>query len=71
MLRAMQEHLPQIEDDWTAALDILLVLADAEARWRNFERALDLLCEAEDAGCLLSPEYRMTRHLWDAALAEG
>jgi hypothetical protein len=65
----MHEPLPRIDDDRAAALDILLLLADAEARWKHYERALDLLFEAEDAGCVLSPEYRMKRHSWDAALA--
>jgi hypothetical protein len=64
----MHQHQPVIHDDRAAALDILLLLADAEARWRHYERALDLLFEAEDAGCVLSPEYRMKRHSWDAAL---
>ena len=41
----------------------------AEARWRDYERGLDLLQEAEEAGCILSPEYRLKRHSWDAALA--
>jgi hypothetical protein len=65
----MHEHQLQIDDDRAAALDILLLLADAEARWNHHERALDLLFEAEDAGCILTPEYRMKRRLWDAALA--
>ena len=69
MLRHMHEHPLSIDPDREAALDILLVLADAEARWDNHERALDLLIEAEDAGCTLTPEYRMKRRLWDAALA--
>lgn len=68
MLRHMQEHQLQADHDKAAALDILLLLADAEARWRQYERALDLLNEAEDAGCVLSPEYRMKRQSWDAAL---
>jgi pentatricopeptide repeat protein len=67
----MHEHELQTDHDKAAALDILLLLADAEARWRQYERALDLLHEAEDAGCVLSPEYRMKRHSWDAALAEA
>jgi hypothetical protein len=66
----MQEHQLRFDDDRAAALDILLVLADAEARWKQYERALDLLFEAEDAGCVLSPEYRMKRQFWDAALTE-
>jgi hypothetical protein len=65
----MHEHQLHIDHDRAAALDILLVLADAESRWQQYERALDLLIEAEDAGCVLSPEYRMKRHSWDAALA--
>ena len=67
----MHEHQLLIDDDRAAAIDILLVLADAEARWNQYERALDLLIQAEDAGCTLSPEYRMKRHWWDAALAEA
>jgi pentatricopeptide repeat protein len=69
MLRPMHEQLLRIENDRAAALDILLVLADAEARWNDYERALDLLNEAEDAGCVLTPEYELKRHTWDAALA--
>ena len=69
MLRPMHEHSLHTDDDHAAALDILLVLADAEARWSNPHRALELLDEAEDAGCVLSPEHQMKRHLWDAALA--
>ena len=69
MLRAMQEHQLRRDEDHAAALDILLLLADAEARWRQYRRALDLLREAEDAGCVLSSEYRMKQHLWDAELA--
>jgi hypothetical protein len=69
MLRAMREHQLGMDEDRAAALDILLLLADAGARWGELERALDLLNEAEAAGYVLSPEYRMKRHLWDAALA--
>lgn len=65
----MHQHLTRTDDDHAAALDILLLLADAEARWNQHERALELLDEAEDAGCVLTPEYRLKRHLWDAALA--
>ena len=65
----MEEHALRIDEDRAAALDILLLLADAEARWNDHERALDLLTEAEIAGGTLSPEYRMKRHFWDAALA--
>lgn len=67
----MHKHEPTTDHDRAAALDILLLLADAEARWQEFERALELLDEAEDAGCVLSPEYCMKRHSWDAALAKA
>ena len=68
MLRPMHEHMLRTDDDHAAALDILLLLADAEARWSNPERALDRLGLAEDAGYAVAPEYRLKRHLWDAAL---
>ena len=67
----MHEHQLRIDSDREAALDIILLLADAEARWHQYERALDLLVKAEDAGCVLSPEYRMKRHSWDKALARA
>lgn len=65
----MHTQMLRSDEDHAAAIDILLVLADAEARWHNHERALDLLIEAENAGCVLDAGYRMKRHLWDAALA--
>ena len=69
MLRAMHEHLLRIDNERAAALDILLLLADAEARWSDYRRAIDLLDQAEDAGCILTPEYQMKRSAWDSALA--
>ena len=67
----MNEHPPRIDDDRAAALDILLLLADAEASWKQYGRALHLLVDAEDAGCVLTPEYCIKRHNWDAALAQA
>src|SRR3954452_18377931 len=69
MLRAMHEHLLRIDNERAAALDILLLLADAEARWSDYARAIDLLDQAEDAGCILTPEYQIKRSAWDSALA--
>lgn len=57
------------DEDRAAAVDVLLLLADAEARWHEPVRALELLGIAENSGCMLSPEYRMKRHLWDSTLA--
>jgi hypothetical protein len=69
MLRPMHEYLLSIENERAAALDILLLLADADARWNEYRRAIDLLDQAEDAGCILTPEYQMKRVAWDSALA--
>jgi hypothetical protein len=41
----MHEHQLRIDQDHAAALDILLLLADAGARWREYDHALDL-CSA-------------------------
>lgn len=65
----MHEPMRRVDLEHSAALDILLLLADAEARWNNHARALDLLTEAEQAGCRLSAEYQLKRRAWDAVLA--
>jgi hypothetical protein len=61
----MHEHKLRIEADHAAALDILLLLADAGARWNEYEHALDLLDQAEDAAGGLSPEYALKRRDWE------
>lgn len=61
----MHEHQTRIDDDHAAALDVLLLLADAGARWNEYEHALDMLDHAEDAGCALTPEYEMKRREWE------
>jgi hypothetical protein len=65
MLPRMPEHQLRITDDHAAALDCLLLLADAGARWKEFEHALDLLDQAELAGGALSPEYELKRVSWE------
>ena len=69
----MHEHKLRIDDDHAAALDTLLLLADAGARWNEYDHALDLLDEVEVAAGGLSPEYEMKRLSWtlsaDRALA--
>ena len=67
----MHEQTLRIDADRTAALDILLLLADAEARWNNHERALDLLDVVEEVSGHLAPEYRMKQRRWDLALGGG
>jgi hypothetical protein len=54
-----------IANDHAAALDILLLLADSRAGSSEFDRALDLLAEAERAGCALSAEYELKRRTWE------
>ena len=61
----------QIADDHAAALDILLLLADARARGREYGRALDLLGEAEAAGAGLPAEYLLKRRQWECAQIAG
>lgn len=50
-----------------AALDILLLMADADARWSDYTRALELLDIAEDAAGILPLEYALKRERWSAA----
>jgi hypothetical protein len=61
----MHEHKLRVDADRAAALDILLLLADAGARWREYDHALDLLDEAEAAAGCLSPEYELKRVSWE------
>jgi hypothetical protein len=69
----MQEQQLRIDHDHAAAVDILLLLADAGARWNEFDHALDLLDDAESAGGPLTPAYELKRRHWalsaDRALA--
>jgi hypothetical protein len=61
----MYEHHLRLDPDHVAALDILLLLADAGARWQEYERALDLLEEVEAVAGRLSPEYELKRLDWE------
>ena len=61
----MYEHQLRIDDDHAAALDCLLLLADAGARWNELEHALDLLEEVEAAAGSLPPEYARKRESWE------
>jgi hypothetical protein len=61
----MHEHQLRIDEDHAAALDILLLLADAGARWDEYDHALDLLDRVEHAVGGLSPEYALKRASWE------
>jgi hypothetical protein len=61
----MHEHQLRIDPDHAAALDILLLLADAGARWDEYDHALDLLDQVEHAAGGLSAEYALKRATWE------
>jgi len=61
----MNEHQLRMDDDHAAALDCLLLLADAGARWNEYEHALDLLEEVELAVGSLPPSYELKRLAWE------
>jgi hypothetical protein len=61
----MYQPRQRVDEDHAAALDILLLLADAGARWNEYDHALDLLDEAEAAAGGLSPEYELKRLNWE------
>ena len=47
-----------------AAYDVLLLLADADARWWDYAGALRLLDHAEEAAGTLPLEYEFKRARW-------
>jgi hypothetical protein len=61
----MYQPRQRIDEDHAAALEILLLLADAGARWNEYDHALDLLDDAEAAAGGLSPEYELKRVNWE------
>jgi hypothetical protein len=51
-------------DDKQAAFDVLLLLADADARWWDYGSAVRLLDHASDARGGLPLEYEFKRARW-------
>jgi predicted dienelactone hydrolase len=51
-------------DDKHAAYEVLLLLADADARWWDYGNAVRLLDHAADARGGLPPEYEFKRARW-------
>lgn len=62
----MQEHEVRVDYEHAAAIDTLLLLADAGAGWREYDHALGLLAQAEEAAGALPPEYELKRQIWKA-----
>ena len=51
-------------DDKHAAYEVLLLLADADARWWDYGNAVRLLDHAAETGSGLPPEYEFKRARW-------
>jgi hypothetical protein len=47
-----------------AAVDVLLLMADADARWWDYDSAVRLLDHAQDAAGELPLEYQLKRDRW-------
>jgi hypothetical protein len=60
----MELMSPSPSPERQAALDVLLLLADEDARASDYRGAVRLLDHAEQAGSGLPPEYRRKRERW-------
>jgi sulfide:quinone oxidoreductase len=61
---------PLPEGEYRDALELALMLADADARWGDYQAALNALAAAEALEGALPPEYEAKRRQWrDAARA--
>jgi hypothetical protein len=61
--------MPVNEAEREAVVDTALTMADAEARWRDYDYALKWLDAAEAQGGELPPEYATKRLAWQELLA--
>jgi hypothetical protein len=55
---------PGPEEERRAALDLALMLADADARWGDYRSAVAALEAAEALEGFLPPEYEHKRQRW-------
>lgn len=61
----MHDHAAMTDmDDREAAYEVLLLLADADARWSDYGSALRLLDHAAEAAGGLPTEYEFKRARW-------
>lgn len=61
----MRDDFGMIEpDDRQAALEVLLLMADADARWWDYGSAVRLLDHAAESGSEIPPEYELKRARW-------
>jgi hypothetical protein len=54
----------QLDEGRQAALEVMLLMADADARWWNYEGAVALLDSAQAAVGALPAEYELKRARW-------
>ena len=54
----------QLDEGHRAALEVMLLMADADARWWNYEGAVALLDSAANAVGDLPADYELKRARW-------
>jgi hypothetical protein len=54
----------QLDEGHRAALEVMLLMADADARWWNYEGAVALLDTAADTVGYLPADYELKRARW-------
>jgi hypothetical protein len=61
-MRVMEQH--HLDAGRQAALEVMLLMADADARWWNYDGAVALLDSAEAAVGALPADYELKRARW-------
>jgi hypothetical protein len=54
----------ELSESRRAALEVMLLLAEADARWWNYQGAVDLIDAAARSAGGLPPEYELKRARW-------
>lgn len=54
----------ELSDSRRAALEVMLLMAEADARWWDYEGAVNLLDAAARSAGGLPPEYELKRARW-------
>jgi sulfide:quinone oxidoreductase len=68
----LRDRLPvparsESEDERADALELALLLAECDARWGDYDSALQALAVAQDLDGALPPEYELRRQRWSEA----
>jgi sulfide:quinone oxidoreductase len=59
-----RRHPPDADSEAREALELALILAEHDARWEDYELALQALDAAEALAGTLPPEYEAKRRRW-------